>query len=90
MHKDVGLVIGLVRDVFNDDVDALILDSREAHDELVDYLKDFAPEMRSRVKLYNDPMPVFELTGSDVSCTLETICCPSYSSAQTRPEPLSA
>jgi ribonuclease G len=63
VHQDVGLVIGLVRDVFNDDVDQLVLDDRAAYDQLMEYLKSFAPDLRSRVKLYTDPMPIFDKYG---------------------------
>jgi ribonuclease G len=73
VHQDVGLVIGLVRDVFNDDVDQLILDDRDAHDELTRYLRSFAPELRERVKLYTDPMPIFDKYGveSEIDKTLD-------------------
>jgi len=63
VHKDVGLVIGLVRDLFNDEVDQLLLDDRYAYEELLDYLKTFAPDLRERVKLYSDPMPIFDRFG---------------------------
>jgi hypothetical protein len=67
------MVIGLVRDVFNDDVDELVLDSQEDYDQLVEYLKDLAPELRTRVKLYQDPMPVFDRYGieSEIERTLD-------------------
>jgi ribonuclease G len=73
IHQDVGLVIGLVRDIFNDDVDALVLDERDAHDQLYGYLSDFAPDMQSRVTLYTDPMPVFDKYGieNEIDKTLD-------------------
>jgi len=63
IHQDVGLVIGLVRDVFNDDVDQLVLDDRAAYDQLMGYLGDYAPSLRERVKLHTDPMPIFDRYG---------------------------
>jgi ribonuclease G len=73
VHQDVGLVIGLVRDVFNDDVDQLVIDDRTAYEQLVEYLKGFAPELRERVKLYNEPMPIFDRYGieSELDKTLD-------------------
>ena len=73
VHQDVGLVIGLVRDVFNDDVEQLILDDRRAHDELTQYLKNLAPDLRERVKLYADPMPIFDKYGveNEIDKTLD-------------------
>jgi ribonuclease G len=63
IHQDVGLVSGLVRDIFNDDVDQLVLDDRTAYEQLLDYLRNFAPGLRDRVKLYTDPMPIFDRYG---------------------------
>ncbi|MFQ5601274.1 MAG: ribonuclease E/G, partial [Candidatus Krumholzibacteriia bacterium] len=73
IHQDVGLVIGLVRDIFNDDVDQLVLDGREAFDQLTHYLKDFAPDLLPRVKLYDDPMPIFDKCGieNEIDRTLD-------------------
>jgi len=63
IHQDVGLVIGLVRDLFNEDVAQLVIDDRTAHDELMEYLRNLAPELRDHVKLYTEPMPVFDKYG---------------------------
>jgi ribonuclease G len=73
IHQDVGLVIGLVRDVFNEDVDQLVLDNRKAFEQLTDYLRDFAPDMLNRIKLYSDPMPIYDKYGieNEIDKTLD-------------------
>ena len=63
VYQDAGLVLGLVRDVFNDEVEQVVLDDRAAHDELLGYLQGVAPELASRVKLHEDPMPIFDKYG---------------------------
>ncbi len=60
VHQDVGIVIGLVRDVFNEEVDQLVLDDRAAYDELIAYLRGVAPELAVRVKLHEEPVPIFD------------------------------
>jgi ribonuclease G len=73
IHQDVGLVIGLVRDIFNDDVDQLVLDDRQAHEQLTTYLRDVAPNMLSRIRLYQETMPIFDRCGveAEIDKTLD-------------------
>jgi ribonuclease G len=73
VHQDVGIVIGLVRDVFNEEVDQLVLDDRGAYDELKSYLRGFAPELADRVKLHEEPVPIFDKYGieSELDKTLD-------------------
>ena len=73
VHEDVGLVIGLVRDILNENVSLLVLDDRKAHEQLTAYLKDIAPDMLRQVKLYEEPMPIFDRYGveSEIDKTLD-------------------
>jgi len=60
VHEDVGMVVGLIRDIFKEDVDQLVIDDREDWDRLVKYVQTFAPDLRDRVRLYNGGLPVFD------------------------------
>lgn len=60
VHEEVGLLIGMVRDVMTDDVDRILIDSDREHRRLVQYLKTFSPHLTSRVKLYKDKTPIFD------------------------------
>ena len=73
VHQDVGLVIGLVRDILNENVNLLILDDHKGHEQLSDYLRDIAPDMLRQVKFYEDPMPIFDRYGveSEIDKTLD-------------------
>jgi ribonuclease G len=63
VHEDVGMIVGLVRDIFKEDVDALHLDDKAEHERLMNYLKTFAPEMKNRVHLYKGATPIFDKFG---------------------------
>jgi ribonuclease G len=60
VHEEVGLLIGMVRDVMTDDVDRILIDNEREHRTLVQYLKTFSPNLQSRVKLYRDKTPIFD------------------------------
>lgn len=60
IHEEVGLLIGMVRDVMTGDVDRILIDSEREYKRLQDYLKTFSPNLTSRVKLYKEKTPIFD------------------------------
>lgn len=60
LHSDLGQVARIVRDVFTDDVDRFIIDSKRDYDSVLNLLENLAPQLRSRVKLYRRRVPLFE------------------------------
>jgi len=60
VHREESLTSGLIRDVFSDKVDRLLVDSRQVHREIHRYLQQVHPEMRDRVKFYSEPTPLFD------------------------------
>ena len=60
VHEDVGMVVGLIRDIFSEDVDRLVIDDREDYERLVKYVQTFAPELKGRIKHYQGALPIFD------------------------------
>jgi ribonuclease G len=60
VHEDVGLVVGLIRDIFKEDVEELIIDDDEDHRRLAEYARHFAPELEKRIRLYSGDLPIFD------------------------------
>jgi ribonuclease G len=60
IHEEVGLLVGMVRDILTDDVDRIIIDSDREHRKLMRYLRTFSPQITSRVKLYKDKTEMFD------------------------------
>ncbi|MBT4291893.1 Rne/Rng family ribonuclease [bacterium] len=60
VHEDVGMVVGLIRDIFKDDIDELVIDDKGDFKRLQKYVKIFAPEMKDRISLYKDAKGIFE------------------------------
>ncbi|HEV8598437.1 MAG TPA: Rne/Rng family ribonuclease [Gemmatimonadales bacterium] len=60
LQREASLTRGLIRDVFSDKVDALQVDSKEIFSEIEQYLEGVDPELKSRVHLYREPLPLFD------------------------------
>ena len=60
VHRETGLTRGLIRDLFSSKIDSLTVDSKQVHNEIVEYLQGIAPELTDRVKLHEDPVPIFD------------------------------
>ncbi len=60
IHRETSLTRGLMRDVFSTKVEQVTVDSKQVHNEILEYLKGIAPELVDRVKLHEDVTPLFD------------------------------
>jgi len=60
VHEDVGMVVGLIRDIFKEDTTRLVIDDKDDYSRLMSYVKTFAPELKERIQLYKGDLPVFD------------------------------
>ncbi|MBM3906605.1 MAG: Rne/Rng family ribonuclease [Gemmatimonadetes bacterium] len=63
LHRETSLTRGIIRDLFSTKVDRLTVDSRQLHNEIVEYLNGIAPELVERVQLYEDKKGLFDHEG---------------------------
>jgi ribonuclease G len=63
IHREMELTTGLIRDLFTADIDRLVIDSKEVYKQVLDYLKAFSPELKSRIKVYKGDGPIFDEYG---------------------------
>jgi len=52
LHRDLGLVFRIVRDVFSEATDKLLVDSRNECDRILELLDTMSPELKDRVQLF--------------------------------------
>jgi len=73
LHQEMEFTTGLIRDIFNEDVDQLVIDSKEEHKQIVKYLETYAPELKQRVKHYRGQAPIFDHFGieAEIEKTME-------------------
>src|SRR5947209_8216854 len=60
LQRETSLTRGIIRDLFSDKVDSLLVDSKMLHNEVVQYLKQIDPDLIERVKLYEAETPLFD------------------------------
>lgn len=60
IHEDVDLTIFALRDLFTEDVESIVIDNRVEFERLRSYLKSLAPQLGSRVRLYEEKTPIFD------------------------------
>ena len=60
LQRETSLTRGIVRDLFSDKVDSLLVDSRQLHNEIAQYLSQIDPELQERVHLFKDEVSLFD------------------------------
>ncbi len=63
LHRETSLTRGIIRDLFSTKVDSLTVDSKQLHNEILEYLGGIAPELVERVHLYEDKKGLFDHAG---------------------------
>lgn len=63
VYEEYDLILRIVRDLFNEDVSALLLDSKDEYRRVMKFLKMVMPGLRAKVKLYHGPKGIFEEYG---------------------------
>ncbi|MHB0948553.1 MAG: Rne/Rng family ribonuclease [Gemmatimonadaceae bacterium] len=60
VHRETSLTRGLMRDLFSAKVESVTVDSKQVYNEILEYLKGIAPELIERIRLYEEPQPLFD------------------------------
>ncbi|MEM1054449.1 MAG: Rne/Rng family ribonuclease [Bacteroidota bacterium] len=63
LYEDVDMVSSIVRDLFTEDYDRILVDDPRLHKNLQSYIKAVAPQMADRVVLHKSNTPVFRSAG---------------------------
>ena len=60
VHKEADLVVAMIRDLFTDEVDKVVCDSRDDYKKIISYARQVVPHLKSRVQLYKGNVPLFD------------------------------
>ncbi len=69
VYQEPDIVLRVVRDLFTTEVRSLTVDSKDEYDRIMGYLSRVAPRLRSRVKYFNGPIPIFRYYGVEEQIT---------------------
>ncbi|MCB0279853.1 MAG: Rne/Rng family ribonuclease, partial [Calditrichaeota bacterium] len=60
VYSDSGMSASIIRDLFSDNVNQVVVDTRKEYHALKSYIKDVAPELLNRLEYYKGDAPVFD------------------------------
>jgi ribonuclease G len=65
VHSELTLVYKIIRDVFTQEVDRLIIDSPVEYEKIMELMDIIAPHLKGRIRLYMERNPLFQAYGVD-------------------------
>ncbi|MGR9108142.1 MAG: ribonuclease G [Gammaproteobacteria bacterium] len=73
IHSDLPLSIRALRDLYREKIDKIRVDSRETHQALVKFAREFLPDVTHLIEHYAGERPIFDLFGieDDIQKALE-------------------
>jgi len=63
LYREPSIVGRLLRDLLNDDYQAIRIDNAQEHRRVMDLIEHILPNLATKVKLYSKPFPIFEEYG---------------------------
>jgi ribonuclease G len=66
IYEDLDLCLRGVRDLLAEDVERLLVDSKEQHDRILEFMDTFMPSLKPCVELYQDDEPIFDNLGIEM------------------------
>lgn len=66
IYQEFDLTLKTIRDVFTDDVDSLIIDSKEEYEKAIKFIETYLPDLKSYVELYDGEPQLFDLYGIEI------------------------
>ena len=66
IHKDLDMTLRAVRDLFSDDVQEFITDSKTVYNKLLSFVQSFAPHLEKGIHYYENKTPLFDAYSIEV------------------------
>ncbi len=63
LHYDLDLTTRVIRDFLDDDIERVIVDSGREHRRILKFIRNFNPELREKIELYEEATPLFDQFG---------------------------
>ena len=65
LYQDLVLYMRAMRDLFHPEIERIRVDNKQTSKEVSEFCAQFMPEIESRIELYKDERPLFEVCGVD-------------------------
>jgi len=60
LHREAKLISGVIRDLFSNRFESIVVDNKMIYNEILQYVKNVAPDLKDRVLLYSNPVSLFD------------------------------
>ncbi|MGV7221030.1 MAG: Rne/Rng family ribonuclease [Nitrospinales bacterium] len=67
LYEDLNLIFRSIRDLFNVNVDKLVVDSKEDYEGCVEFCSTYLPHLVDKIELYNQNAPIFDHYGIELA-----------------------
>ncbi len=61
VYKDMEMVSSVIRDLFSNDVNRVLIDDRNLHRQILQYISGTSPQLTNRVEYYRQRKPLFDM-----------------------------
>jgi ribonuclease G len=65
VYEDLPLAMRVMRDMVHDDIESILIDSKETFDKAVSFTDRFTPEFKDRVEYYSGERPILDLHSAE-------------------------
>ncbi|PIU54676.1 MAG: Rne/Rng family ribonuclease, partial [Deltaproteobacteria bacterium CG07_land_8_20_14_0_80_38_7] len=69
IHEELDVLSRVVRDLFTEDIDRIVIDSVDAQKSVKEFVSKFMPRAKNRVEQYEGNEPVFDAFGIEIEIT---------------------
>lgn len=66
VHEDIGITLRAIRDLFTENVEKIVIDSKEEYQRIIEFTKTFLPNVKYHIKLYDEEQPIFDAFGIEL------------------------
>ena len=67
LHEEGDLTFRVVRDLLSPDIDEFVVDARDVYEKCRQYVETLVPALAERVRMWDEPTPVFEALGAGLT-----------------------
>jgi ribonuclease G len=66
VHEDIGVIPRAIRDLYTDDVERIVIDSKEEYQKIIDFMQTFVPKAKYNLILYEEQRSIFDAFGIEL------------------------
>ncbi|MFT4862632.1 MAG: ribonuclease G [Pseudohongiellaceae bacterium] len=63
LYREMPLYMRTIRDLITPQVEKIRIDSVQSYNEIIQFLADFVPELKTSIEVYQGPRPIFDVYG---------------------------